>query len=98
GIGTIGIQFNSAKALNVQNCVIHGFAQRGMNLTPSAAATVNVSDTTTSGNGLSGIVYSPTGSSVFYLGTFERLQALANGGAGLLLPGSNATAGFLIAT
>src|SRR5262244_77055 len=48
--GAHGITFTSGAALNIQNCVIRGLGGFGLNLAPTGAADINVSNTIVSGN------------------------------------------------
>ncbi len=59
GSGLNGIQFNSGKALLVQNCQIFGFTQNGINIA-SAGGQVFVEGTTSSNNTRNGILVNAT--------------------------------------
>jgi hypothetical protein len=59
GSGINGIQFNSGKALVVQNCEIFGFTGNGINVT-TAGGQVFVDGTTSRNNGGSGIAIAST--------------------------------------
>jgi hypothetical protein len=82
-IGLNGITFASGGTLNLQHCVVRGFANDGLPLAPGAA-TINVSDTIVSKSGSSGIALLESGSAV--TASFERVQSLNN------------TTGFFIAS
>jgi len=61
GSGLNGIQFNSGKGLNVENCYIFGFTQNGINITLSAGgSSVHITDTQVKNNSGVGIRASTT--------------------------------------
>jgi hypothetical protein len=67
GTGTNGIQFNSGGNLEIEHCVVQGFATAGINISPSTSSTFSVSNTIASNNGAcfgscGGILIQPTGS------------------------------------
>ena len=88
GVGTDGIAFNAGSALNVENCTIGGFVNRGILV--STGASLNVSDTSLTGNGLSGTFITPSGSGSVGA-VFKRVQARKNGLAGVKADGSFTT-------
>src|SRR5215469_10095547 len=49
--GANAITFNTGRALNIQDCVIRGFGNIGLNLAPTVSSDINVSNTIVSGNG-----------------------------------------------
>jgi hypothetical protein len=59
GSGLNGIQFNSGKALIVQNCEIFGFTQNGINIT-AGGSKVFVGNTNSNNNGQAGLVVQTT--------------------------------------
>jgi hypothetical protein len=83
GVGNNGITFTSGGTLNIQNAVISGFTQNGLNLTPTGSSLFNVSDTIVANNGKNGVFLQPTGSIATVAGFFERVQALGNPAVGL---------------
>jgi hypothetical protein len=76
-----GIRIDGAGTVNVQNCVIKDFNNRGIEAIPSGAVVINVSDTIFSGMALQGffVLGSGTGSAVVSL---NRDQFLGNVQAG----------------
>src|SRR5262249_1438461 len=83
-----GIEFINLGALNIQNCVIRGFAGGGIAFLPSGSAAVNVSDTIGSGVGIVAITIAPTGSGTV-TAAFNRVQAIGSGN-GFAIAGLNA--------
>src|SRR2546425_826629 len=73
GNGIVGV---SGGTLNIQNCVIHGFQQSGIDFAPASAANLNVSDTIVANNGGSGIGVFPAGGAT--TASFVRVQAIGN--------------------
>ena len=85
GAGSGGITFTSGKTLNIQNCIVRGFTQTGIDLIPSTVgAVVNISDTIISNNNGDGIAFAPGASGGAY---FQRVQALGNGNDGFDISG-----------
>ena len=80
--GSVGVQFNSGQALNVQKSVIHNFSSSGINFAPSGTSTLLVSDITVTNNGSNGISLSNNAT-----GALSRLIASKNG-VGILAFGS----------
>src|SRR5215472_4199211 len=76
--GANGITFNSGGNLNIQNCVIRGFGNIGLNLVPTTTADINVSNTIASGNASLGISLQPSGTAITVTGSFEQVQAIHN--------------------
>jgi hypothetical protein len=89
GSGLRGIQFNNLGALNIQNCVIRGFAV-GLALSPAGTAAFNVSDTIVSGIGLYAISLVTSGTGTV-TGAFNRVQAIGSGIAGFIINGGDST-------
>jgi hypothetical protein len=54
--GSVGIQFVSGKSLTIQKSFVRNFTSIGINFTPSASATLFVSDTVVTGSAFGGIV------------------------------------------
>ena len=86
--GSIGIQFVSGKSLTVQKSFVRNFANSGITFSPSASATLFVSDTVVSNNGSNGILVSGGSSAVN--GALSRVSASGNG-VGVLASGSGVT-------
>lgn len=95
--GVNGITFSGLGTLNIQNCVVRGFTQNGLNLIPSLqggfvsiGAPINAADVVTTNNGNDGINFAPSAglnaenANAF----FQRIQASGNG-SGIVLDGSN---------
>jgi hypothetical protein len=80
--GNNGITFTSGGALNIQNCVIRGFGNDGLNLVPTNSADINVSTTIVSGND-TGINLSPSGTNINVTASFEQVQVIHNSGDGV---------------
>lgn len=55
GSGINGIQFNSGKSLEVENCEVFGFTQNGINMTLGAAGSAHIINTVVTNNGGVGI-------------------------------------------
>jgi hypothetical protein len=79
GFGTNGIKFNNLGALNIQNCVIRGFTNSGINLLPAGTVAFNISDTIVSNIVGIGIAILPS-SAVTVTAALNRVQV---NGAGL---------------
>ena len=86
--GSIGIQFVSGKSLTVQKSFVRNFANSGITFSPSASATLFVSDTVVSNNGSNGILVSGGSSAVN--AALSRVTASGNG-VGVLASGSGVT-------
>jgi hypothetical protein len=95
GVGNNGITFTGGGTLNIQNCVIRGFANNGLNLVPNSVAQFNVSDTIVSNNLSNNILVAPTGAGPTGA-FFERVQVIGSSG-GLVVVGDSGT-GTLSAT
>jgi hypothetical protein len=96
--GTNGITLTRSAALNIQNCVIRGFTSKGLNLTPTAKADINVSNTIVSDNGAGngadgGIFLRPVGNNITITASFEQVQAIHTNGFGFAVLGSGITSG-----
>src|SRR5262244_180239 len=88
--GTHGVTFNSGGALNIQNCVVRGFAGTALFLPPTVSSDINVSSTIVSGNG-GGIVLIPMGTAITVTASFEQVQAIDNTGVGFFVNGATMT-------
>src|SRR5262249_29991503 len=77
GPGSTGVTFPSGGAVNIQKCVIRGFAQSGLNLVPTVSTDINVADTIVSGNGR-GITLQPAGTNLTVSASFAQVQAIHN--------------------
>ena len=92
--GSVGIQFSSGRALNIQKSVVRGFANSGIVFSPTGAASLFVSDTTVTNNHGNGILVTGTVN-----GALNRVTASGNGvgifasGAGVSLTLTNTVAG-----
>jgi hypothetical protein len=82
GTGRFGISFTSGGTLNIQNCVIRNFANVGVNLVPSAAASVTISDTIVSNTFEGVLVDAPAGT---VTASLQRVTAIGNAGEGIAL-------------
>src|SRR5262249_47987292 len=92
--GNNGITLNTGANLNVQNCVIRGFSNFGLNLVPTSSSDINVSNTILSGN-FDAIVLLPSGTNLTVTASFERVQAIHNSSSGFIVVGSAMTGGTL---
>src|SRR5215471_14837817 len=81
--GTNGITFTAGGALNIQNCVVRGFTDRGLYLVPTVSTDINVSNTIVSGNQV-GIFLQPSGTALTVTASFAQVQAIHNGGGFLV--------------
>jgi hypothetical protein len=88
GSGTIGIQFTSGQALNIQKTVVRGFSDMGINLAPTGASVVYIADATLTNNSSNGILITATGPGSVN-GTLNRVTATGNG-VGIFINGANA--------
>jgi hypothetical protein len=88
GVGFDGIVFTNLGALNIQNCVIRGFTNDGIDL-GTGSAVLNVLDTIVSNNVNFGVQVSPNGSGTV-TAVFNRVQAIGNG-VGFIIDGSFST-------
>jgi Right handed beta helix region len=59
GTGKSGIHFEAGGNLAIENCVIRGFINAGINISPSTASSFSVSNTIASNNRLEGILVNP---------------------------------------
>jgi hypothetical protein len=76
GSGSNGIQFNSGGNLAIENCVVRGFSNVGINISPTTSSSFSVSNTIAANNGF-GIVAQPTGSAVV-TGVLSKVTANNN--------------------
>jgi hypothetical protein len=90
GVGANGITFNNLGALNIQNCVIRGFTNSGINLVPVGTAAFNVSDTIVSNIVGIGIAILPSGA-VTVTAALNRVQVNGAGLQGINIGGTAAT-------
>jgi hypothetical protein len=84
--GTIGIQFVSGRALNIQKTTVRDFKNAGISFGPNGAANLFVVDTLVTGNAGIGILIASGGSTVLNC-VFNRVSASANG-VGIFANGS----------
>lgn len=85
GGGANGITFTSGGALNIQNCVIRGFANTGISFVPSGFSTLTVFDTIVSdiGGSLAAIFLQPVGSGLTVNAYLGRVQVIGNNQHGI---------------
>jgi len=74
--GSVGIQFNSGKTLNLQKSVLRGFVSTGLNFAPTGASTLFASENSVTNNVNNGILVSASTSAG---GTLDRVTATGNG-------------------
>ena len=84
--GSIGIQFNSGRSLNIQKSLVHNFSNSGIVFSPTGAGGLFISDATVSNNTNNGILVAGGASGA--TGAFSRVNASANG-VGVFASGSN---------
>lgn len=89
GIGANGITFAAGAVLNIEDCVVAGFLNNGLNFLPGAVSTVTVTDTIVSDNAAIGVYFAPSAGAT---ASFKRVQALRNGTIGFGVAGNNAPA------
>ncbi len=94
GTGLNGVHFIGTGTLHVEKCVIHHFAQNGINFIPNASgAELYVSDTQIRENGASattgGVVFRPTVGGNIFLNNVR----LENNSNGVIVDGSGSSAG-----
>jgi hypothetical protein len=85
--GSIGIQFSSGGALNIQKSAARGFANSGIAFAPARAASLFISDTVVANNHSNGILVSSGGTSAVS-GALNRVGAFGNG-VGIFANGAN---------
>jgi hypothetical protein len=88
GTGSVGIQFTSGQALNIQKTTVRGFATTGINFAPTATSALYVGDSTLTNNRSNGLLITAGGSSTVN-GALNRVTATANG-VGIFVNGANA--------
>jgi hypothetical protein len=84
GAGSNGVTFTGGAALNIDHCVIRGFAATGITMLTTVAANLVVTDTTVSNN-VSGISVTPHSSSGNTIVTLSRVHASANTNTGIFI-------------
>ena len=80
--GLHGIQFSSGAALHIENCVIMGFRDNGINIAPSAGGSVYINNTTVEDNLGNGLNVVATGVNVQV--AISNSRFLNNSGDGVL--------------
>src|SRR5262249_27751521 len=83
------ILFGKLGALNIQNCVVRGFFN-GIEVEPTGAAALNVSDTIVANIAAVAIAIQPAGGGTV-TAAFDRVQPTGAGNTGFLIDGSGAT-------
>jgi hypothetical protein len=73
-----GIQFNAGGNLAIENCVVRGFTNAGISISPSTSSSFVVSNTIASNNGGAGIFVEPNGSAAV-TGVLSEVKANNNG-------------------
>jgi hypothetical protein len=98
GLGSLtGIQFNTGGNLVIENCVIRGFTNAGINISPSTSSSFSVSNTIASNNGFAGLWVQPTGSAAV-TGVLSTVTANNNSINGIFVDGSVTTGASLKVT
>jgi hypothetical protein len=95
GTGQSGISFNHGGTLNIQNCVIRGFAVTGVLAQPTTSAAVTIADTIVSNNNEGIVINALGGAQTAYI---ERTAAIGNpsGGIGLDVTVSTTLRGTIV--
>jgi hypothetical protein len=77
--------------LNIQDCVIRGFTNAGIDFVPTASSTLTVSDTVVSNNAGTGaaILLNPNGTGLTVNVDLRRVQVVGNAGHGIDATGAN---------
>jgi hypothetical protein len=88
--GNNGVTFNSGGVLNIQNCVIRGFAGTGLALLPTGSTDINIANTISSDNHL-GVSLNPLGTAITVTASFEQVQVIHSGNDGFLVTGGSMT-------
>jgi Right handed beta helix region len=78
GTGTSGIHFNAGGNLAIENCVIRGFTNAGIAITPGTASSFSVSNTIASNNGGTGILVNPKNVPIAVNGVLSKVTANDN--------------------
>jgi hypothetical protein len=65
GVGS-GVQINSAHRVTIQNCVIQGFLNDGIDATPNNSMTLEIKDTTVTNIFFNGVNIEPSGGATVY--------------------------------
>ena len=87
GVGTAGIDVQSAGSVSIIDCVVHHFASDGIFIEPNTSLKYDVTDTSSVDNGGNGVyVVTRTGGNA--VGTISNVNALRNGGAGVTIDAS----------
>jgi hypothetical protein len=94
--GSHGITFTSGGTFNIQNCVVRGFANAGINLDPSGSTNFTISDLVLANDGTNGISIIPTGTGTTTHVHLERVVSTGNvgqmnNGTGFAVNGSFST-------
>jgi hypothetical protein len=96
GVGNFGIKFTNLGTLNIQNCVIRGFAVDGIEFQPVGTAALNVSDTIVSNVASTAVTAFPSGSGTV-TAVFNRVQVIGSGNGFLLHDGAGGALNVTIA-
>jgi len=98
GIGSAsnGILFNTGGNLAIENCVIRGFEEAGIFISPTTSSSFSVSNTIASNNDEAGIFVQPPGAAVV-TGVLSKVTA-NNNGNGMTVLGSVTTGASLNVT
>ncbi|MGC2222097.1 MAG: hypothetical protein WA624_06900, partial [Methylocella sp.] len=78
GGGSNGIHFNAGGNLAIENCVIRGFTNAGIAITPGTASSFSVSNTIASNNGREGILVNPKSVPIVVNGVLSKVTANDN--------------------
>jgi len=94
--GSHGITFTSGGTFNIQNCVVRGFSNAGINLDPNGSTNFTLSDLVLANDGTNGIAIIPSGSNTTTRAYLERVVSSgnvgqANNGTGFAVNGSFST-------
>jgi hypothetical protein len=85
-----GITFNSGGTFNIQDCVVRGFNNGGIELTPTGSTNFTFSDLVLANDGGDGIFVAPLGTGTTTLVYLERVVSSGNG-VGFIINGEFST-------
>ena len=87
--GTVGINFSSGQALNIQKTTVRNFSNTGVNFVPTTSSTISVSELSVTGNANNGILISTAATSATVSGILSKVMSTKNG-VGILVNGLTA--------
>src|SRR5262245_49163102 len=97
GTGANGIVFNSGGSLNVQDCLIRNFGNRGITFPPAATSSLFVSNTILFDNAATGIGINPTAAGIITV-ILDHVVSENNGVNGITVQVAIAATATVVAT